>query len=837
VNCTCWHRNRIAQRLTAAESTKYLRTKMTQLQRQRFTVFVCLFLPYLLVYNSLALAQDSSLYYAELKNGLRIGPGRIRQISTISQNKAEIANQVGKPEAIYQLDDNLRSTFFNKSPKNVQTVEFKGQMPEVIELPYKQEIESSGGEFAVQGLLGLSDFNKYGRRTYSILVPTRNGAAAKHLLQAITELSPNYAKVEVLRVSDSFAWDQRISPWTIPGLNDILHHHLDLTKPGEWLRIVKFYLQGEHYKEARDELEAALKKFPDELASQRELLEQINTLHANRLFREAKIRQAAGQHQLAAEFLLKFPMASLPLEVQISVQDQVQKLKTDLKLVQDIIGMINSDVQSLKPEDLDLVKPLVDEIVAEVNLESVIRLDDYLRLRADEALKIEQRVALALSGWILGSGAGIDNFSTAKSLIKVRQSVHEYLVAPDEIQRGQALDQVKAQEGGLPENVLKILAHIKPPLTPPAVHADDPKGLHRMKVAVGDGFVEYLVQTPPEYDPNRVYPCLLTLPGIQSSPQFQINFWCGDLAPVALSVEDPAKEISIKDYQRFGQATRHGYIVVSPAWTVSGQGAYNYTEMEHLRILRSYRDALRHFSIDTDRVFISGHHAGATAAWDIALAHPDLWAGAIIMSPTADKHIIQYSEKNAKYVPFYVVWGDVDGSGFREKIGTSVGKYVNSADYDVIAVSYQGRESGYFAEELPRITEWMQLSSHVRPRVQPDLDLYASRPGDDFFYWLEAGGYTTKNNPITFDMKDREVFEGSINPTSNRISIRSIPSKKASLWLTPDLVDFKRPLVVQFRTATAKTFQDLQPDVSVILEDARSRADRLHPYQIHIEVP
>ena len=38
-------------------------------------------------------------------------------------------------------------------------------------------------------------------------------------------------------------------------------------------------------------------------------------------------------------------------------------------------------------------------------------------------------------------------------------------------------------------------------------------------------------------------------------------------------------------------------------------------------------DAMRRCSIDSDRVFIAGHGEGVTVAWDIALAHPDLWGG------------------------------------------------------------------------------------------------------------------------------------------------------------------------------------------------------------------
>ena len=72
-------------------------------------------------------------------------------------------------------------------------------------------------------------------------------------------------------------------------------------------------------------------------------------------------------------------------------------------------------------------------------------------------------------------------------------------------------------------------------------------------------------------------------------------------------------------------------------------------------MLASLRDACRRFAVDTDRVFLSGHSMGGDAAWDIGLAHPDLWAGVIpIVGRIADSYCTFYWE-NARNVPFYVV--------------------------------------------------------------------------------------------------------------------------------------------------------------------------------------
>src|SRR5262249_52448482 len=124
----------------------------------------------------------------------------------------------------------------------------------------------------------------------------------------------------------------------------------------------------------------------------------------------------------------------------------------------------------------------------------------------------------------------------------------------------------------------------------------------------------YHVQLPPEYDPYRRYPCIVTLHGGGTTPENQISWWAGD----------PDEQGVPK-----GQAARYGYSVVAPAWAREHQKEYEFSSREMAAVLHSLRDACRRFSIDTDRVYLSGHSMGGVAAWDLGLAHPDLWAGVI----------------------------------------------------------------------------------------------------------------------------------------------------------------------------------------------------------------
>ena len=142
--------------------------------------------------------------------------------------------------------------------------------------------------------------------------------------------------------------------------------------------------------------------------------------------------------------------------------------------------------------------------------------------------------------------------------------------------------------------------------------------------------------SPPEYDPYKKYPCIVTLNGAGTTPVQQIDWWAGSLKEGAAL--------------RYGQASRHGYIVIAPTWSRKHQKEYEYSAREHAAVLFSLRDACRRFSVDTDRVFLTGHSMGGDAVWDISLAHPDLWAGVIPFVSSSDKYVPHYTQ-NAKGLP------------------------------------------------------------------------------------------------------------------------------------------------------------------------------------------
>src|SRR5690606_28089066 len=124
------------------------------------------------------------------------------------------------------------------------------------------------------------------------------------------------------------------------------------------------------------------------------------------------------------------------------------------------------------------------------------------------------------------------------------------LQEPVKVHAEQIFRELASQEGANPATVAKLVAHMKPPLESTATSMP---GFYELSVpGLGnEAPVNYYVQLPPEYDPYRRYPAIVTLHGAGTTPQIQIDWWAG--APQ-------------HDGTRMGQAARYGYIVIAPHW-------------------------------------------------------------------------------------------------------------------------------------------------------------------------------------------------------------------------------------------------------------------------------
>ncbi len=836
-----------------------------------------------------------------LKNGMRI-EGSVGKLGSLDGNVLQ-GNTVGEvaTKEIVIIDDDLRRVFVGQ--KNVQTFG-DSQLSSFERIKLQQAVASAGPGIASVGpIVKVDRFDKFGRRTF-----TMAGAKGNiDVIQGITEITPRYTKVEALtRGSYQYVWSMRIATSSIPRetLSEILMHRIDPKNSEQRLSIVRLYLQAQRIQDARTELEGVIRDFP-KLANLQNLVTDLQQSGRNMLLKEIALRADAGQHRLAISMLSDFPTAKEGQAdvLNLEATDKLKEYEATKAKGEHVLAMLKEHLGKIEIEATrNRATPLCAEIEAEMNIHSLDRMADYLRLENDPKYSADQKLSLAISGWLLGSGNGIDNLAVTLSLAQVRDRVREYLLAKRKPDRDAALTAINSLEGSSPEYVAQLIAHMKPPLaTYPQLKLDTPKlpvanepevakpavapavvapvvappapaavvprklqaggGLLNNKLPaivppaevvkvnkavlpqpvdgrdgsltgdllVHDGIagllklqtpgipedpvINYYVQLPPEYDPYRRYPVVVTLNGAGTTALQQIDWWAGPH--------------SAKAGMRYGQATRHGYIVIAPVWTREHQREYEFTAREHAAVLYSLRDACRRFSIDTDKVFLSGHSMGADASWDMGLAHPDLWAGVIPIVARADKYISRYGE-NGRNLPMYFVCGEKDGDKWFVN-APDWEKYLKYVGYDSMIVQYQGRGHEHFHDEIQNIFEWTNL--HKRNFFPKKFEANVLRSWDRYFWFVEVDQMSEKStvDPLQWPPGRGTLatkIEGAILP-NNGVSADT-SAGKITVWLSPDMINFNAKPFVILKKGSRKL--NVQPDLSVLLDDVRTRGDRQHPF-------
>ena len=725
-------------------------------------------------------------------------------------------------QTIIVLDDNLRRTFVSQRLIREIHEEEKGQVDEKFSI--RQRVLRAGQAIASVGPpLRIEPFDEFGRRTFTMM--TDKGGVP--IIQGITELTPQWTKVEGI----SHLWDMRIATSTIPGdvlqrilLKQISPKGTRPTDPEDFKKVARFYLQSERYEEALQVLEGLLKVFSDRADLKEQLTPSIRAiaqLSAQRLLSELKLRRDAGQHQFVRNMLGKFPTEDVGGEVLQGVREMIEKYDADEARRQDIIKHLNALGEKMSDTvGRENLKPILEEIAAEIGPNTQDRMAAFMQNADDAQTADNEKIALAISGWLLGADNATANLSTAIAAYRVRGWIRDYLNETATMTSGQAFSLIKQESAVDAAMVANLLSHMKPPLDPPEPVADKP-GYYRIEVAglAKESPVTYYVQLPPEYDPYRLYPTIVTLNGAGRGAELQVDWWAG---------------VWGDGDTRAGQATRQGYIVVAPAWTVEHQRQYEYSAREHAAVLNSLRDACRRFAIDTDRVYLTGHSTGGDAAWDIGLAHPDLWAGVIPIMGQSDRYCSRYWE-NARYVPFYVIAGELDG-GKLTKNARDLDRYLKRG-FDTTVVEFEGRGREDFYDEILRLFEWM---GHFRRNFFPrEFACKTMRPWDNYFWWVELQGLPPRSVvdpgdwPPPSGVLPIEV-KGSIND-KNGLMVQS-GSSQVTVWLSPKMLDFKQRATITVNGRRLNNAdQMIRPDMRTILEDVRTRGDRQHPFWARVD--
>jgi hypothetical protein len=272
---------------------------------------------------------------------------------------------------------------------------------------------------------------------------------------------------------------------------------------------------------------------------------------------------------------------------------------------------------------------------------------------------------------------------------------------------------------------------------------------------------------------------------------------------------------------------------------VEHQLEYNYSAREHAAVLNCLRDACRRFAIDTDRVYLSGQSTGGDAAWDIGLAHPDLWAGVMPIVAQSDRYCSRYWE-NARCVPFYVVAGELDG-GKLVKNARDLDRYLKRG-FDTTVVEFKGRGHEDFYDEVLRLFDWMV---HFRRNFfPPEFACVTMRPWDNYFWWVELQGLPPKASVDPADWPPGPgVRPVEVKATINKDNGLNVTAGTAqvTVWLAPKglhggMIDFQQRSTITVNGRRINNpDQMIRPDLRTMLEDVRTRGDRQHPFWARLD--
>ena len=655
----------------------------------------------------------------------------------------------------------------------------------------------------------VGEWDDFGRRRLVFRIKKRT----INVYQWVTKLTPHQATV----VAQGFGWKHGIATNAIPAdvLDRWLRRVTDADRLEDRLAIARFYLQANMFKQARNELKAARSRFPNETVRIASLQARLDELVGQKVLDELKRRRDSGQHRLFRTSLASFPAD----QVSAVIRRQVRELIEQDRMLTDQLALAKRQLtEELAAVDeartRDQLRPLVDEIVAGLDEESISRLDAFLKFADDATLEPAEKLALAGSGWLTGSANAVTVFRDTVSLYQARELLLE-AVRGDRADLPGLFSRLESLEGISPARIATLIPGLPPIVPTPEIQPGTP-----MRIELTAGGPGYWVLLPPEYNPNHRYATLVVLHDAGSSPRKSIGWWAG-------TTEKPRP------------ARQRGYIVVAPelpgvarpATRSADPAAAQAIDLQigpklHQAVHQVVIDARRRFRVDSDRIYLSGHGQGADAAFEIGMSHPG-WFAAVVPIAGRMTEYCTYYWHNASSLAWYVVNGELDRQRVEHN-AFGLNRMLRHR-FPMIYCEYTGRGYESYAEELFAIFDW--LPRQTRSDEPRDFEAGTLRSTDNRFHWVEMRAL-----PLT-ETRGRRIRPLRLTAkitVGNSIHVNSA-ARATTLWLSPELVDFEKRVQVTVNGRRGKS-RFLEPSISDMLDDFRSRADREKLYWTRLDI-
>lgn len=747
----------------------------------------------------------------QLKSGVILRGTAVRvpglNLSTAQQNNGGIAPN----NPIVMIDDGVRQYFVPW--RLVAETKEEDDLAGLVRIKIEQRKTSrTAGPDIIGGFKDIRPFNEYGHGMVTLGLKNKN----LDISLGITELRPDYARIEAL----NYSWQFAISLPSLPPetVRAVLQRGIDPTKEQDRKALVLFYTQAGMYPEADRELTGVMQDFPTLQEWGTNLQPQIAEGLALKGINEIQRRIAGGQHALAYQYAQTFPTDKVSADVARQARDIVVRYDQALDSRTKVLMRLDELQGKLPAELSDQIRPLRAQLADELHYETLPRLAAFIRSERDPDLTPQQQLALAYSGWVLGESAAGLEINEAIRLWEGRFLALEYLRAEKNPPRQEELlTKLRAVEGVTVEKLVQMVPQIPLPFDPSDVAPRQVVTVPVTEPMNPGPAIEYQVVLPPEYSPHHRYPVLLVLHDSGKTPQDELRWWAGD-------------------GEQDGWAMRRGYIVIAPRYLRDGETAYQHGLDSHRAIVEVLLHARKRYAIDSDRVILAGHGDGGNAVFDMATAQPDLFAAAVPIcghSFRSSSHL----RRNAPEMSWYIISGDREPTTIQNDNARDINDMMNK-QHNVTYCTFKSRGIENYREELPRLFDWLETVRRPPLKELASFDAKTLRVTDNEFAWLTCSAFPANVlRPPAWDSVGAKVtpvvVSGKITAGGTIYVVN--PGRRTTLWLTPDLVEFDKRVIVHVNS-TSRYRDFATPDVAATLERLAITGDRQRPAWAKVDI-
>ncbi len=313
------------------------------------------------------------------------------------------------------------------------------------------------------------------------------GGGVLNVIQVITELTPQYARVEALQVT----WDMRIATSTLSDetLDKILMHQINPKNLEHRKKIVRFYLQCKRYSMAVAALQKILDDFKNDTQVAQDLqptLQKLRLMYAQQMLDELGLRQGSGQHALVQKILEKFPTEDVSGEILQTVR-QVQRQYKEFEAKRKAIDAACQAFAVAGPTSVPTARRWRGAGRDRGGVETR-NAAPHGGLPAEPERHEAQGRGEALpwpsAAGCWGSDAASTDLPATESAWRLRGLVQNYLTETGKVKRDRQLLSILSEKAAKPELLAALAAHMKPPYPLPELIDKDIPGYSKLEVGV-----------------------------------------------------------------------------------------------------------------------------------------------------------------------------------------------------------------------------------------------------------------------------------------------------------------------------------------------------------------